>query len=89
MKGAEPLDQLCRAVRVDGSVYSPETHPIAQAIESGKEVHGIIMGVLNPITEKTRWIDIQVAPRFDNFGNASSQVSIVFGDITQLKVAMS
>jgi len=56
MQGRTSLDPHWRAIHEDGSDFPGETHPAMKALETGREVKDVVMGVYHPATEDYVWI---------------------------------
>jgi len=85
LQGRTSLDPGWRAIHEDGSDFPGETHPAMQALETGREVGNVIMGVYHPATEDYVWINIQAVPQFRPGEDRPYQVYAIFEDITEKK----
>lgn len=87
MLGRASIDPHWRAIHEDGSDFPGETHPAMLALQTGKPVQNVVMGVFSPVTEAHRWINISAVPRFRNGEEKPYQVYTTFDDITERKQA--
>ena len=87
MQGRTSADRRWRAVHEDGSDFPGESHPAMAALRTGREVHGVVMGVCNPTLEGRRWVSIDAVPQFRPAGDKPYQVFTTFTDITELRAA--
>ena len=55
------------------------------ALKTGEKVENVIMGVFDPKTEQTRWININATPQYKNGEIKPFQVYTTFEDITEEK----
>ena len=55
------------------------------ALKTGKKVNNVIMGVMDPKNEQTRWIKINATPLYKNRENTPYHVYSTFEDITEYK----
>ncbi len=74
-------------LREDGSPFSGSDHPAMVALQKGKLVRGVVMGVFNPREQGYRWINIDAVPLFRPGEDLPFQVYTVFEDITECKQA--
>jgi PAS domain S-box-containing protein len=87
MLGRTSLDPRWHAIHEDGSEFPGETHPSMVALQTGKEVRKVVMGVFNPQADEYRWINIHAVPQFKPGQDAPYQVYTTFDDITERKQA--
>jgi PAS domain S-box-containing protein len=85
MLGRTSTDPRWHAIREDGSEFSGEKHPSMVALETGKEVKNVVMGVFNPQTGECRWINVHATPQFRMGQDVPYQVHTTFDDITERK----
>lgn len=64
LMGRTSIDRRWRSMRPDGSPFPGEEHPAMVALETGKVVSDVIMGVYTPVEDRTRWINITAVPLF-------------------------
>ncbi len=83
MQGRTSMDPGWKAVHPDGSDFPGDQHPSMRALETGKPVDYVVMGVFNPQKEKTRWINVSAVPLFRPGENSPYQVYATFEDITE------
>ena len=87
LQGRTSLDPRWRAIHEDGSDFPGETHPAMTALETGRAVHNVVMGVFHPSTESYGWINIHAVPQFRPGEERPYQVYATFEDITEKKEA--
>ncbi len=85
MQGRTSIDPRWRAIHEDGSAFPGEAHPAMLALQSGRPVQNVVMGVYNPACSATRWINISAMPRFKEGEAQPYQVYTTFEDITERK----
>ncbi|OPX61764.1 MULTISPECIES: PAS domain S-box protein [unclassified Methanoregula] len=74
-------------IHEDGSLFPGRDHPSMVALQTGKQVRGVIMGVFNPREKAYRWISIDAVPLFRPGEDRPWQVYTVFEDITERRNA--
>jgi two-component system, cell cycle sensor histidine kinase and response regulator CckA len=84
MKGLTSIDPRWKAIHEDGTDFPGESHPTMVALQTGKETRNV-MGVFNPIENKTVWIDICAIPQYRRNALSPYQVYATFTDITEPK----
>ena len=57
------------------------------ALRTGRTVEGVLMGVYNPLTDETTWIDVTAVPLFRPGCDLPCQVYTTFQDITERRNA--
>jgi PAS domain S-box-containing protein len=87
MQGRTSIDPRWRATHEDGSDFPGQTHPAMVALQTGREVRDVVMGVYNPRTESHVWININAVPRIEPGDDKPCQVYTTFDDITARKRA--
>jgi len=87
MSGRTSHDSGWRAIHEDGSDFSGDTHPSMVALNTGKEVLKVVMGVFNPRIEDWVWISVNAVPQFKAGDDKPFQVFSTFSDITDRKKA--
>lgn len=87
MRGSTTTDPGWKAINEDGTYFTRDTQPSMVAIQTGKEVRNVIMGIFNPKIEQNRWININAVPQFRAGENKPYQVYITLEDITERKQA--
>lgn len=85
MQGRTSLDPRWRAVHADGSDFPGSEHPGMQALQTGKPVNSVIMGVFNPQEEAYRWLLVSATPDYMEGETRPYQVYATFTDITARK----
>ena len=83
LQGRKSIDPRWRAIHEDESPFPGETHPAMVALKTGKSVGNVVMGVFNPITQRTVWINICAVPLFNPSQDRPHQVYTTFEDITK------
>lgn len=86
MTGRKSIDPRWKCIHADGSDFPGNTHPSMVALETGKEVKDVIMGVFNPKIEAYTWINVNAVPQFTTGEKKPSKVYVTFEDITQRKL---
>ena len=85
MQGRTSVDQSWRAIHEDGTDFPGETHPAMVALQTGKKVNDVIMGVYNPEQREVRWILVDAVPKFMPGAGKPYEVYTTFDDITERK----
>ena len=85
--GKTSFDLDWNAIHEDGSPFPSETHPVPQAIATGRSVHNVIMGVDRPISNDRVWLLVDAEPRIDENGNVQ-QIICTFSDISDRQAAL-
>ena len=85
MQGRTSADPRWQAIHEDGSNFPSATHPAMVALQSGKPVRDVIMGVYHPVADRLAWINVNAIPEFRPGSTASYQVYTTFEDITERK----
>jgi len=83
MQGTTSQDPKWRAIKEDSSYFRGEEHPSLEALRTGKEVLGVVMGVFNPKNDAYTWININAIPQFKPGNKTPYQVYTTFEDITE------
>ncbi len=81
------IDPRWRSTHEDGTDFPGETHPAMVALQTGKPVMNISMGVFNSTEGRYRWILINAIPQFKPDEDRPYQVYTTFTDITERKKA--
>lgn len=84
--GNTSYDSEWDVVQEDYSPYPVSTHPVAQAIATGKPVLHATMGVYRPATRDRVWLLVNAAPRSSPAGKVQ-EVICTFSDISERKHA--
>lgn len=83
IQGKKLEDLRWELKKEDGSNFSIKDHPALISLKSGKKVHNIVMGVINPKTKKQVWLNISAIPEFQTGSKKPFQVYTTFDDITE------
>ena len=83
MQGRTSVDPRWRAVRADGSDFPGQAHPAMVALQTGKPVNDVVMGVYHPAQDETRWIQVSAQPEFRAGETQPYRVFASFTDITE------
>jgi hypothetical protein len=51
-------------IHEDGSTFTPEDHPVPQAIQNKKSINNIVMGIRRPIKNDLIWLLVDAIPVF-------------------------
>ncbi len=82
MQGRQSIDPEWKSIHTDGSQFPGIEHPAMVALQTGKEVHDVIMGVYNPIKKINTWISINAIPLFRDSETTPYLVYSTFEDIS-------
>lgn len=80
-------DSQWQTIHEDGTPFALNAFPGIAAAQTGQAVHDVVMGVMHPITQTYRWINIHAIPRFLEGDSEPYQVYVTFDDITERKEA--
>jgi len=83
--GSSSVGEEHHTIREDGSPFPGLEHPAMVALQTGQEVHDVVMGVFNPREDCYRWINIDAMPLFKPGEDKPYQVYTYFDDITERK----
>lgn len=83
MLGMTLIELQWHAIHLDSTPFLSETHPPIVAIQTGKPVNGVIMGINTPSINHTVWININSNPIFKQGTTEIDYVYSTFADITQ------
>jgi PAS domain S-box-containing protein len=86
-RGRGPSGFRWKAIQENGSSFPSSMHPAMVALETGREVKDVIMGVYNPREEQYRWLKVDAVPQFRPGDKMPYQVYSIFDDITERKRA--
>lgn len=81
MIGKNSISPEWKTVHEDGTPFPGETHPSMIALKTGK-VQSAVMGILNPKTDKTIWINVTAIPQKKEGNKKPHQVFVTFNDIS-------
>ena len=87
MRGLTSVDPRWQSVHEDGSPFPGETHPAMTAQRTGKPVHDVVMGVVNPNLDRMVWLQIHAIPVFSDGEAGAPLVYATFADISARKEA--
>ena len=87
MQGRTSTDPRWQAIHEDGSDFPGETHPAMVALQTGKPVTDVVMGVFNPQTNEHRWTIIDAVPQFRPGEDQPCQAYTTFEDVTERRQA--
>jgi PAS domain S-box-containing protein len=85
--GKTSFDPSWNVIHDDGSPFPGETHPVPQAIATGKSVRSVIMGVYRPQHNDRVWLLVDAEPQLDAEGKVQ-QVVCTFSDISDRQAAL-
>ncbi len=83
--GKTSFDPDWNVIHEDGSTFPGPEHPVPQAIQTGKSVTNIVMGVYRPALRDRVWLLVNAQPVIE--GERVVQVICTFSDITERKHA--
>ena len=87
LKGRTSVDWEPYCIHADGSPFPAAEHPAMVALQTGRILRNVLMGVRDPNAEDYRWIDITAVPLFRDGEDRPHQVCSLFDDITERKRA--
>ena len=82
MRGRRSTDGRWKTVHPDGMDFPGEAHPSMRALRTGLPVKDVVMGVFNPVSDETRWINVHAIPQFRRGEKRPYQVYTTFEDVT-------
>jgi PAS domain S-box-containing protein len=82
LRGDSAPDPTRSVVHEDGSVLSAETLPLWVALETGRPVHNIVMGIYHGAGHRRVWVLASAAPQLDDRGEVTQVIS-TYNDITE------
>ena len=71
----------------DGMPLPGPKHPSMLALSTGKPVHDLVVGILNPQTEAYTWVSASAIPEFLEGESTPHQVVVTMHDLTERKQA--
>lgn len=83
--GKTSTDKEWGAIKEDGSAFQGHEHPSMMALQTGKPVYNVVMGLTLPKSKKIKWILIDAIPEYNPGESKPYQVFTTFSDITQIK----
>ncbi|HZI32609.1 MAG TPA: PAS domain-containing protein, partial [Candidatus Binatia bacterium] len=78
--GKTSMEVEQHTLREDGSLFPGIKHPSMVALQTGREVRDVVMGVYNPREKGYRWINVSAVPLFHPGENRPYQVYTIFDD---------
>ena len=87
LQGRTSMDPRWRAMREDGSEFPGDAHPAMVALETGRPVRDVVMGVYDPKRQHHTWININAVPLLQPGADKPYQVHTTFEDITEQRLA--
>lgn len=81
---SEPLEHAepSSAIREDGTPLPGIDYPARVALTSGREVHGVVLGIYNRRDRAWRWIEANATPLFSDGHSDADEVYMTFADVT-------
>ncbi|GAA0510966.1 PAS domain S-box protein [Deinococcus depolymerans] len=83
LTGRDSLDPRWQAIHPDGRPFPGDTHPSRVALQTGKVVRDVPMGIFHPPSETWRWLQVTAIPRLVAGTDEPKQVTTVFADVTE------
>jgi two-component system CheB/CheR fusion protein len=83
MQERSPADPLSQAVHDDGSPFPAEGCPAMVALATGAPVETVVMGILNPSTQRRVWINASATPVVLPGEEKPSHVYMIFHEIVE------
>ena len=80
--GKTSLDPQWKVIEEDGTALPGDKHPSMVALQTGKPVRDVTVGVYNPRLKTYRWLLVNAIPQFHNVGEKPYQVFVTLQDIT-------
>lgn len=71
----------------NGSSLSQSQHPVTCAINLGKAIHEVTLGIVNLSTKVDHWITVNAIPQYDKESGELENIISTFSDITSLRTA--
>jgi two-component system CheB/CheR fusion protein len=87
MQGRTSMDPRWRCIHEDGSDFPGETHPAMVALQTGKSISDVVMGIFNPEAGSYRWAVVCANPIINSVSGTVENVYATLTDITALKEA--
>lgn len=82
--GTDSMDPRWNVIHEDGSDFPGHTHPVPMALQTGKPVRDVVMGVYRPLAGDRVWLLVNAEPITGEDGKVGSVVCS-FTDITEQK----
>jgi two-component system CheB/CheR fusion protein len=83
MQERSPTDPLSQAVHEDGSPFPAEGCPAMVALATGAPVENVLMGILNPSSQRRVWINASATPVKLPGEERPSHVYMIFHEIVE------
>lgn len=87
MLGRTSLDPRWHCIREDGSSFPGEEHPAMVALRTGEPAQDVLMGIVNPRENKTKWVRITALPLFRDGESEPYEVYATITDVTKRRLA--
>jgi PAS domain S-box-containing protein len=87
IKGITAFDQDWRVIKEDETSFSSKDFPSTIALETGKKVENVVMGVYNPKQKTYKWLLCSSTPEFEHHSDTPTGAYIIFTDISDQKKA--
>ena len=81
MQGKNIADLRWKLLKADGSDLPCEEHPSMVALRTGKPVSGVLMGIIHPQDQKTRWMNVSASSRVEERDKKVCQICTTFSEI--------
>ena len=79
------MDSMFKSIKEDGSKFPPDDSPTTIAMNTGKPVLNVTMGIINQKDKNLHWIQINSFPHFEKEDLRPTGVFTLFEDITERK----
>jgi PAS domain S-box-containing protein len=86
LAGQSLVDPRWNVIREDGTPFPASEFPAVRALETGRTIRNVVMGVHRPRTGDRVWILVNASPELDADGRVRRVVAS-FGDITEARQA--
>lgn len=87
LSGKTSMELERKTLREDGTLFPGIKHPSMVALQTGRDVHDVVMGVYNLREKGYRWIKVNAVPLFRGKEQKPYQVYTIFDDITERRQA--
>ncbi len=81
------IDHRWQTIHEDGSYFQKKTRPSWVALQTGRPVNNMVMGVFNSKEDQYRWIIVNAIPQYRPGEDKPFQIHTTFTDITERKQA--
>jgi two-component system, chemotaxis family, CheB/CheR fusion protein len=85
MLGKNIAELQWKLIQKDGSDLPPGEHPALVPLRSGKPVNGVVIGIIHPYDQKTRWINVSASNNLQEGDKKTGQVCTTFFEIRDPK----